>query len=166
MSSLNRAQLIGVLGCDPELRYTPPKPGQEQGQAVANFTLATDESYTDKDGTKQERTEWHRIVVWGKVAEAYVGPYLKKGMRVYVEGKIQTREWEKDGQKRSTTEINVSNIIGLTPKAATAPVAAARPAARPITAARTAQSYTRPAARPTAHTAPHPQEISDEDVPF
>jgi single-strand DNA-binding protein len=101
---INKAILIGNLGRDPELRYT------QNGQAVANFTLATNESWTDKSGEKVERTEWHRIVAWGKVGEL-CAQYLSKGRTVYVEGRIQTREWEdKDGNKRSTTEINAQNV--------------------------------------------------------
>ena len=86
MAGLNKVMLIGNLGKDPEVRYTP------SGQAVANFNIATNESWTDKAGQKQERTEWHRIVVWGKAAEL-CGEYLSKGRQVYIEGKLQTREW-------------------------------------------------------------------------
>jgi single-strand DNA-binding protein len=101
---INKAILIGNLGRDPELRYT------QHGQAVANFTLATNESWTDKSGERVERTEWHRIVAWGKVGEL-CAQYLSKGRTVYVEGRIQTREWEdKDGHKRSTTEINAQTV--------------------------------------------------------
>jgi single-strand DNA-binding protein len=101
---INKAILIGNLGRDPELRYT------QNGQAVANFTLATNESWTDKGGEKVERTEWHRVVAWGKVGEL-CAQYLSKGRTVYVEGRIQTREWEdKDGNKRSTTEINAQTV--------------------------------------------------------
>ena len=105
MAGVNKAILIGNLGRDPELRYT------QNGQAVANFTLATSESWNDKSsGEKVERTEWHRIVVWGKVGEL-CAQYLTKGRSVYVEGRIQTREWEdKEGQKRRTTEINAQSI--------------------------------------------------------
>jgi single-strand DNA-binding protein len=104
MAGVNKAILIGNLGRDPELRYT------QSGQAVANFTLATSESWTDKNGERSERTEWHRIVVWGKPAEA-CAKYLSKGRQAYVEGRIQTREWEdKEGQKRYTTEVNAQNV--------------------------------------------------------
>jgi len=104
MAGVNKAILIGNLGRDPELRYT------QNGQAVANFTLATNESWTDKSGERVERTEWHRIVAWGKVGEL-CAQYLSKGRTVYVEGRIQTREWEdKDGNKRSTTEINAQTV--------------------------------------------------------
>jgi single-strand DNA-binding protein len=103
--SVNKVILIGNLGRDPEVRYTP------SGQAVANFTVATNEAWTDKAGQKQERTEWHRVVVWGKAAEN-CGEYLSKGRSVYVEGRLQTREWtNKEGAKQYTTEI-VANPVG------------------------------------------------------
>lgn len=99
MSSLNKAMLIGRLGQDPEVRYT------QSNTAVANFSLATNERYKDRNGEYQERTEWHRVVAWGRTAEI-CQEYLKKGSLVYIEGPIQTREWEdKDGQKKYTTEV-------------------------------------------------------------
>jgi len=99
MSSLNKAMLIGRLGQDPEVRYT------QSNTAVANFSLATNERFKDRNGEWQERTEWHRIVAWGRTAEI-CQEYLKKGSLVYIEGPIQTREWEdKDGQKKYTTEV-------------------------------------------------------------
>jgi len=103
--SINRVTLLGRLGGDPELKYTP------NGQAVCNFSLATSESWTDKNnGQKQERTEWHRIVVWGKLGEL-CNQYLEKGRQALVEGKIATRSWEtEDGSKRYSTEIIASNI--------------------------------------------------------
>jgi single-strand DNA-binding protein len=104
MASVNKVILIGNLGRDPELRYT------QGGQAVANFTLATSERFSTKDGEKQERTEWHRIVAWGRTGEL-CAQYLSKGRSVYIEGRLQTREWEdKEGQKRKTTEI-VANTV-------------------------------------------------------
>ena len=102
--SINKVLLIGRLGQDPELKYTP------SGSAVCNFSLATSESWTDKSGQKQERTEWHRVVVWGKLAEL-CNQYLSKGRQSFVEGALQTRQWEdKQGQKRYTTEVNAKNI--------------------------------------------------------
>ena len=96
---INKVILIGNLGGDPELRTTPG------GSSVASFTLATNESWNDKDGTKQERTEWHRIVAWGRLAEI-CGQYLSKGRQVYIEGRLQTRSWEdKQGNQRKTTEV-------------------------------------------------------------
>lgn len=99
MRGVNRVILLGNLGQDPEVRYMP------NGEAVANFTVATSESWTDQQGQKQERTEWHRVVVYRKLAEI-VNQYLHKGSKVYLEGKLQTREWtDQQGQKRYTTEI-------------------------------------------------------------
>ncbi|AGC42462.1 single-strand binding protein [Myxococcus stipitatus DSM 14675] len=101
---VNKVILIGNLGADPEVRFTPG------GQAVANFRIATSESWNDKNGQKQERTEWHRIVVWGKLAEL-CGEYLKKGRQCYVEGRLQTREWtDKENRKNYTTEV-VANAV-------------------------------------------------------
>lgn len=99
MASVNKVILVGNLGRDPELRYT------QGGAAVANFSLATNERWRDNDGEQQERTEWHRITVWGKTAEN-CAQYLQKGSSVYIEGRLETREWEdKDGNKRWTTNI-------------------------------------------------------------
>ncbi len=99
MASVNKVILIGNLGTDPELRYT------SSGTPVANFSLATHEQWTTRDGEKEERTEWHRIVAWGKLAEI-CNQYLHKGSQVYIEGKIRSRSWEdREGQKRFTTEI-------------------------------------------------------------
>ena len=96
---LNKASLIGRLGGDPEIRYT------QSGTAVANFTMATNERWKDQQGQPQESTEWHRIVAFGRLGEI-CGEYLSKGSLVYIEGRIQTRQWEdKDGNKRYTTEI-------------------------------------------------------------
>lgn len=102
---LNKVMLIGHLGSDPELRVIP------SGQSVANFTLATNESYKDSSGNLQERTEWHRIVAWGRLAEI-CQQYLKKGRQVYIEGKLQTRSWDdtKTGDKRYATEIVCSDM--------------------------------------------------------
>jgi len=102
--SVNKVILIGHLGSDPEVRFTPG------GQAVANFNIATNESWKDKNGQDQDRTEWHRIVVWGKLAEL-CKEYLSKGRQVYVEGRLQTREWsDKEGVKRYTTEVIATTI--------------------------------------------------------
>ncbi len=107
MAGLNKVILIGNLGRDPELRYTA------NGQPVANFTLATTESWTNRNGEREQRTEWHRIVAWARLAEI-CGEHLVKGKQVYVEGRIQTREWEdKDGNKRKTTEINAQQVLML-----------------------------------------------------
>ena len=104
---VNRVILVGNLGADPEMRFTPG------GQAVANFRIATSESWTDKQGQKQERTEWHRIVVWGKLGEL-CGEYLKKGRQCFVEGRLQTREWtDKEGKKNWTTEVVAKEVVFL-----------------------------------------------------
>jgi single-strand DNA-binding protein len=102
---LNRAILVGNLGMDPELKFT------QGGQAVLRIRLATTDSYLNKSGERQERTEWHTVVVWGKRAES-LNKILSKGRTIWVEGRIQTRSWEdkKDGSKRYATEINAQNI--------------------------------------------------------
>lgn len=107
MGSVNKVFLVGNLGRDAEMRYTPG------GQAVATLNLATTDVWNDKSGQKQEKTEWHRIVVWGKTAEA-LNEYLVKGKQIVVEGKLQTRQWDdKDGNKRYTTEIRADRITLL-----------------------------------------------------
>ena len=98
MASVNKVILMGNLGRDPEVRYMP------NGEAVANFSIATTENWKDKSGQKQEKTEWHNIVMYRKLAEI-AGEYLKKGRPVYIEGRLQTRKWEKDGVTRYSTEI-------------------------------------------------------------
>ena len=104
MAGINKVILIGNLGRDPELRHTT------SGTPVANFTMATTERWTDPSGERQERTEWHKIVVWAKQAEI-VNEYLRKGKQVYVEGSLQTREWtDRDGNKRYTTEVKARTV--------------------------------------------------------
>jgi single-strand DNA-binding protein len=107
MGSVNKVILVGNLGRDAELRYTPG------GAAVATLNLATTEVWNDKGGQKQEKTEWHRVVLWGKSAES-LSEYLVKGKQIYVEGRLQTRQWDdKDGNKRYTTEIRGDRIVLL-----------------------------------------------------
>ena len=107
MGSVNKVILVGNLGRDAELRYTPG------GAAVATLNLATTEVWNDKSGQRQEKTEWHRIVLWGKQAES-LQEYLTKGKQIYVEGRLQTRQWDdKDGNKRYTTEIKADRITLL-----------------------------------------------------
>jgi len=102
--SVNRVILLGRLGRDPEMRATP------DGTPVCTFSLATDESYTDKSGERQKQTEWHSIVAWRKLAEL-AQQYLTKGREIYIEGRLKTREWtDKEGNKRKSTEIHVSNM--------------------------------------------------------
>ncbi|OFZ83114.1 MAG: single-stranded DNA-binding protein [Bdellovibrionales bacterium RIFOXYD1_FULL_44_7] len=114
--SVNKVILVGRLGQNPEVRYTP------SGMAVANFSVATNESWTDKSGQKQERTEWHKVVVWGKLAEL-CNQYLTKGRQAYVEGRLQTRQWQdKDGQTKYTTEIQAQTVQFLGGQSANAGV--------------------------------------------
>lgn len=104
MSGVNKVIVIGRLGADPEVKTVAG------GQTVARLSVATSENWTDKQGQKQERTEWHRVVVWGKLAEL-CGKYLSKGRQAYIEGRLQTRSWEdQQGQKRYTTEIVASTV--------------------------------------------------------
>ena len=141
MAGINKAILIGNLGRDPEVRYTA------DGRAVANFSIATSERWKDKNsGEMQERTEWHRIVAWGKLGEI-CGEYLSKGRQVYVEGKLQTRSWEKDGITRYTTEIIASDV-------------------QFIGARDTADTY-RPPEDASAYKGPEPPTTDkDDDIPF
>jgi single-strand DNA-binding protein len=153
--SLNKVMIIGRLGQDPELKYTP------QGASVCSFTLATDEGYKDASGNQVDRTEWHRIVIWRKLAEI-AGQYLKKGSLVYIEGKLQTRSWEKDGQKHYTTEIVASDMTMLGGKSDSqggggsysAPQNNA-PQAKPKQAAPQTPAFEIP-----------DQDIEDDDLPF
>lgn len=107
MGSVNKVILVGNLGRDAELRYTPG------GAAVATLNMATTEVWNDKAGQRQEKTEWHRVVLWGKSAES-LSEYLTKGKQIYIEGRLQTRQWDdKDGNKRYTTEIRGDRIVLL-----------------------------------------------------
>jgi single-strand DNA-binding protein len=107
MSSLNKMLLIGHLGKDPEIRYTP------DGSPVATFSLATSENWTDKNGSRQEHTEWHNIVAWNKLADL-CKKYLTKGRQVYIEGRIRSREWQdREGNKRRTTEVIATQMVLL-----------------------------------------------------
>lgn len=108
---INKVILIGNLGADPEMRFT------QNGAPVASFTVATTEKWKGQDGQMKEQTEWHRVIAWQKLAEI-CGEYLSKGSRVYIEGKLQTRSWEKDGQKHYTTEIVAREMKMLSPRAA------------------------------------------------
>ena len=144
---VNKVILIGNLGKDPEVRYTP------SGLAIANITLATSESWKDKQsGEAQERTEWHRIVFYQRLAEI-AGEYLRKGSKVYVEGRLQTRKWvdKNTGQDRYTTEIIADNMQMLDSKGNNNDI----PSGKPNTASTT----------PTTETAP-PLDSFDDDIPF
>ena len=104
--TLNKVFLVGRLGKDPEIRFSG------DGNAIANFSIATNETWKNKEGAQQEKTDWHNIVVFGASAEKYIQPYVKKGTLVSVEGKLQTRDWEdKDGNKRYTTEV-IADLYG------------------------------------------------------
>ena len=105
MRSVNKVIILGNLGKDPEVSYTP------SGQPRAAFSVATNEVWNDREGKRQERSEWHRVIAWGKLAEI-CGQYLTKGRQVYIEGRIQTREWsDRDGNKRWTTEIVARDMV-------------------------------------------------------
>lgn len=142
MASVNKAILIGNLGRDPEVRYT------SGGTPVANFTMATTDRWNDAaSGEKKERTEWHRIVVWGKQAEI-AGEYLRKGRQVYVEGSLQTREWtDREGNKRYTTEIRAQRFQML-----------GRPSEQ--------REATGSAPQPAPAVAESPAGYEDDDIPF
>jgi single-strand DNA-binding protein len=154
--SVNKVILIGRLGRDPETRFT------SGGQAVANFSVATDESYKDRNGERQKRTEWHRIVIWGKQAEV-AQKYLKKGTEVYFEGRLQTREWQdKEGQKRTTTEIVVTDFRFLGGKGDG--MAAGASASAGVGTSRSEEfDHAGPPEEAPGGAGP---EISDEDIPF
>jgi single-strand DNA-binding protein len=155
---INKVILVGRLGRDPETRYT------SSGQAVCNFTMATDESFKSRSGERQQRTEWHRIVMWGKLAEI-AQQYLKKGQLVYIEGRLQTRQWDdkRDGSKKTTTEIvaNTMKMLGGRGEGAAAASAAASGVA---VAGRPHDDFEAgPAPEEPQGLGP---EISDEDIPF
>jgi single-strand DNA-binding protein len=158
--SVNKVILVGRLGRDPETRYTGG------GQAVANFSVATDESYKDRNGERQKRTEWHKIVVWGKQAEI-AQQYLKKGSLVFIEGRIQSREWQdKEGQKRTSFEIVANNFRMLGGRG---DAAAAGAGAGGGSRGGAEEDFGAPHAgggeEPMGGGGPGP-EISDEDIPF
>lgn len=174
MASLNRVQVIGRLGKDPEVRST------SGGKAVANFSVAADESWKDANGERQKKTEWINVVVWGPSVESFIQPYLHKGDLVYIEGKLQTRQWEdKSGGTRYTTEVNALSVQGLVtgsgaeqPKQAKpAQTQQARPAARPAgnTQGGSATQTRPPQRRVAAQQAAPPDtgfEASDDDLAF
>jgi single-strand DNA-binding protein len=146
MGSVNKVILIGNLGRDAEVRFTPG------GQAVATLNLATTEQWTDREGQRQEKTEWHRIVLWGKPAES-LQQYLVKGKQIYVEGRLQTRQWDdKDGNKRYTTEIRGDRVVLLGGGGG-----GARQQARGTASAGA------PTDEPTGEPA---TELTDDDIPF
>jgi single-strand DNA-binding protein len=141
MGSVNKVILVGNLGRDAEVKVTA------SGQSVASFSIATTETWT-KDGEKKEKTEWHRIVLWGRQADT-LQPYLTKGKQIYVEGRLETRNWEKDGQKHYTTEVKADRIVLL---------GGGRGGERGDRGDRGDSGY----ADPLANAAP----ITDDDIPF
>lgn len=151
--SVNKVILIGRLGRDPEVKYTP------SGAPVAKFSLATDESFKDKTGEKQERTEWHNIVAWNKLAEI-CGEYLTKGKLVFIEGSIRSRQWQdQSGNKRTSYEIIANQMQMLGSKSDTDRMSAGM--------ARPSPERPAPASMPADPAPPPPEsEISDEDIPF
>jgi single-strand DNA-binding protein len=164
--SVNKVILVGRLGRDPETRYTGG------GQAVANFSIATDETYKDKNGERQKRTEWHKIVVWGKQAEI-AQQYLKKGSLIFIEGRIQSREWQdKEGQKRTSFEIVASNFRMLGGRADGAAAGAGGGAHRGGGGGGDFDDQSGPeesyggAGGGGGHAQSSGPEISDEDIPF
>jgi single-strand DNA-binding protein len=152
--SVNKVILVGRLGRDPETRYT------SGGQALSTFTMATDSTYKDKSGERQKRAEWHRIKAWGKLAEI-VQQYLKKGSLVFIEGRLETREWQdKEGQKRYTTEIVANEMRMLGGKGDGMAAGAGAGAAHAEDQDQSGHADdTFPAGSPGP-------EISDEDIPF
>jgi single-strand DNA-binding protein len=147
--SVNKVMLIGRLGNNPEIRHT------NTGSAVANFNIATSESWNDKNGQKQERTEWHKVVVWGKLAEL-CEKYLSKGRQCFVEGRLQTRSWDdKDGNKRYTTEIVASTIQFLG-----APMGAQAGAGAQTSAMNSGDSLMEPPS------APSDAAFTEDEIPF
>ena len=162
--SVNKVILVGRLGRDPETRYTG------SGSAVANFSIATDETFKDRNGERQKRTEWHKIVVWGKQAEI-AQQYLKKGSLIYLEGRIQSREWQdKEGQKRTSFEIvaNGFRFLGSRGDGAAAGASAGAGAGGGVRHADDFDTHAAPHDDPFGggSAAPAGPEISDEDIPF
>ena len=142
MGSVNKVILVGNLGRDVELRYTPG------GSAVATLNLATTEVWNDKGGQRQEKTEWHRVVLWGKTAES-LADYLTKGKQIYVEGKLQTRKWkDKDGNDKYTTEVRGDRVVLL---GGGGGGKAAADRGEPM---------------PQQETSKEPVELTDDDIPF
>ena len=143
--SVNKVILVGRLGQDPEVRFT------QGGTAVANLRIATDETWKDQNGERQQRTEWHRVVAWSKLAEI-CGQYLSKGRLVYIEGRLQTRSWDdREGNKRYTTEVRADNMVMLGGRSEEGQAA---PAARPAAAAQPAAA------------AGSDSGTNDDDIPF
>jgi single-strand DNA-binding protein len=148
MSGVNKVILIGNIGQDPAVRYTPA------GVAIANLSLATSESWKDQQGQKQERTEWHRIVAYRKLAEI-IGEYVRKGSKIYIEGKLQTRKWQdKDGHDRYTTEIVADEMQMLDGKSVG------------VDGGQQRQPQQQPRQQPAQSYQQHPVDDFDDQIPF
>jgi single-strand DNA-binding protein len=153
MGSVNKVILVGNLGRDAELRYTPG------GAAVATLNMATTEVWNDKAGQKQEKTEWHRVVLWGKSAET-LSEYLTKGKQIYVEGRLQTRQWDdKDGNKRYTTEIRGDRIVLLSGGGGGMGAGRSQARSTGAGAAPGGGEHMEPMGEPVS-------ELTDDDIPF
>jgi single-strand DNA-binding protein len=151
MASVNKVIIVGNLGRDPEVRYLP------EGGAVANISVATTDTWKDKSGEKQERTEWHRVAFFGKLAEI-VGEYLKKGSQVYVEGALRTRKWQdKEGKDRYTTEIVADRMQMLGSRSGGSEPMAHEPAAAPTSSG---------GAKPQSKKGGGAFDEMDDDIPF
>lgn len=155
--SVNKVILIGNLGKDPEVKYTPT------GTPVAKFSLATNESYKDKAGQWQERTEWHNIVAWQRLAEI-VGEYVKKGSKLYIEGRIQTSSWDdkQTGEKKYRTEIVANELVLLSGRGEADTEGGSRGYSRSASAG--GGNFDQSQGHPEE--ANHPTQIQDEDIPF
>lgn len=162
--SVNKVILVGRLGQNPEVKYTP------SGAAVTNFSIATSENWMDKSGQKQERTEWHRIVVWGKTAEN-CAQYLSKGRQVFVEGRLQTRQWQdKDGQTKYTTEVQAQAVQFL---GGASERSSREGGNHDSSSYSSTQGGSSPASsggamsfEPTFATAPNSSSMTEDDIPF
>ena len=155
MASVNKVILIGNIGKDPEIRYMP------SGDAMVNLTLATTDNWKDKNGEKQERTEWHRVAIFGKLAEI-AGQYLKKGSQVYFEGSLKTRKWtNKEGQDQYTTEIIADKMQMLGGRGGSASMDSdSQPESRPSRPSAPAQNTSQPKSGGNSF------EDMDDDIPF
>lgn len=153
--SVNKVILVGNLGKDPEVKYTP------SGVPVAKFSLATNERYKDKSGEWQDRTEWHNIVAWQRLAEI-IGEYVKKGSKIYIEGRLQTSSWEdkQSGEKKYRTEVIASDLVLLGGRGE-----GGDSEGRSSRGASAASSFDQRTSHSDEH-ASHPAEITDEDIPF
>jgi len=162
--SVNKVTLLGNLGQEPDVRSTP------SGQSVVNISIATSESYKDQGGNWQDKTEWHRVVLWNKLADI-VSQYVRKGDKVYIEGKLQTRSWEQEGVKRYTTEISATNIILLSNRNEGGSGSAYNPAPQqaPYNDSFQEANHNPPSKQKQAPNNPAPAEQfddDDDDVPF